>query len=333
MAARKVEDVDYIQFLIAAQTAFSCVEAAACQPKQTDPAAHDAYTRLLLRQPPDTEALWREVEPLVDRRRGLLVVDDSTLDKPYGKKIELAHWHWSGKHHRVVWGINLQTLLWTDGDALLPCDFRLYDKPADALTKNDHFRQMVKRAQERQFAPSLVAFDSWYSSLENLKAVRAAGWEWLTQFKSNRTVNPDRGGNVALSTLEIPAGGRVVHLRGYGMVRVFRTVSKDGDAEHWATSRLEMTQEERKEWASQAFGIETYHRGIKQCCGVEKCQARKKKAQRGHILLSLRAYVRLEVNYLRQQQTWYAAKKEIIRDAIRDYLATPRYVLSPNSTA
>ena len=40
--------------------------------------------------------------------------------------------HRSGKHHRVVEGINLTTLLWTelwtDGDALIPTDFRLYDK-------------------------------------------------------------------------------------------------------------------------------------------------------------------------------------------------------------
>ena len=36
--------------------------------------------------------------------------------------------HWSGKHHRVVQGINLTSLLWTDGEALIPTDFRLYDK-------------------------------------------------------------------------------------------------------------------------------------------------------------------------------------------------------------
>ena len=44
-----------------------------------------AYTRLLTRLPPDTAALWQEVEPLIDKRRGLLVVDDTTLDKPYAQ--------------------------------------------------------------------------------------------------------------------------------------------------------------------------------------------------------------------------------------------------------
>ena len=64
-----------------------------------------------------------------------------------------------------------------------------------------------------------------------------------------------------------------MHLKGYGFVRVFRTVAHDGDAEYWATSHLSMTEAERREWARQAFGIEVYHRGIKQCCGIEKCQA------------------------------------------------------------
>jgi len=42
----------------------------------------------------------------------VLVVDDSTLDKPYAHKTELVHRHWSGKHHAVVSGINLITLVW-----------------------------------------------------------------------------------------------------------------------------------------------------------------------------------------------------------------------------
>lgn len=43
-------------------------------------------------------------------------INDSTLDKPYAKKIELVARHRSGKHREVVEGINLITLLWTDGD-------------------------------------------------------------------------------------------------------------------------------------------------------------------------------------------------------------------------
>ena len=131
------------------------------------------------------------------------------------------------------------------------------------LTKNDHFRRMLEAAEGRGFQPRWVLFDSWYTSLENLKAIRDKGWFWLSQLRSNRRVNPEGGGNSPLATVAIPQEGRQVHLRGYGFIRVFRTVSKDGDVEHWATNDLEMTEQQRESLARQAWGIETYHRGLK----------------------------------------------------------------------
>lgn len=70
----KADELDYIHFLIAAQKIFTCTEAARCQPNHLDPPAHDAFTRLLSREPPDTEALWEEAKTLVAPEHGLLVV-------------------------------------------------------------------------------------------------------------------------------------------------------------------------------------------------------------------------------------------------------------------
>ena len=84
------DDLDYIHFLIAAQRVFTCTEAARCQPQAEDAPAHDAFTRLLQRQPFNTEALWQEAKAFVDRKRGLLVLEDTTLDKPYAKKMDLV---------------------------------------------------------------------------------------------------------------------------------------------------------------------------------------------------------------------------------------------------
>lgn len=57
----------------------SCTKAARTDKRSI---AHDAYTRLLGRLEPEPEALWAEVERLVDLTSGCPVVDDSTLDKP-----------------------------------------------------------------------------------------------------------------------------------------------------------------------------------------------------------------------------------------------------------
>ncbi len=324
----KVADVDYIQFLLAATTAFSCVEAAQTHGVPDETPAHDAFTRLLSRQPPDTEALWQETQPFVDASGGLLVLDDSTLDKPHARHMALVHKHWSGKHHKSVLGINLITLLWTDGGAKLPIDCRLSNAPVDGVDKNQHFRHMLQTAKLRGFTPTYVCFDSWYSGLDNLKAIRSHGWHWLTRFKSNRAVDPDGTGNRQIYLLSIAAEGRIVHLRGYGMVKVFVTLDPDQeDARFWATSDLTMTEPTRQQTAREALAIEEYHRGLKQCCAVERCQARSERAQRNHILWALRAFVRLEWQRLQTGRSWYESKKRLVREAIRAYRAKPTLML------
>jgi putative transposase len=79
------------------------------------------------------------------------------------------------------------------------------------------------------------------------------------------------------------------------------------------------------------WGIEVYHRGIKQCCGIEKAQARTERSQRAHILLSLRAFLRLEVNRLVRAVSWHEAKFSIVRAAISAFLAHPTIGLLPTA--
>jgi hypothetical protein len=327
MNPAKCSEQDYINFLVAAQRVFSAVEAARSHPDGERKPAHDAYTRLLQRLPPDSEALWAEVQGCIEVSKGMLVIDDTTLDKPYASQMALVTRHWSGKQHAVVQGINLISLVWTDGDAAFPCDFRLYNKANDGLSKNDHFRALLETAQARGFVPSLVAFDSWYSSLENLKLVREFAWDWLTRLKSNRQVSLRAGDQQAVSDLDIPSMGLVVHLRGYGLVKLFRTVDPHGNAEHWATNRLSMTEAQREVLSSRAWLIETYHRALKQFTGVEAGQFRLERSQRNHIGLALRAYVRLEFHRWRSRLAIFDAKLNIIRDAIRLYLAHPKFLL------
>ena len=324
----KCQDTNYIDFLIASPKSFSCTEAAKVQPESQDAPAHDAFTRLLRRLEPDPETLWAEARPLVSLEGGLLVLDDSTLDKPYAHKIDLVSRHWSGKHHAVVRGINLTTLLWTDGDRHIPCDYRIYDHEHDGLTKNDHFRNMLRAAKSRGLAPDCVAFDGWYSALENLKLIRGLNWHWLTRLKINRRVNLDRQGNKAVGETAIEAAGTIVHLEGYGLIRVFRIVSRDGDTEHWATDDLAMDELTRLVLAERTWAIENYHRGLKQCCGVERCQARVGRAQRNHIGMAIRAFLRLERHFYATGVSWYEAKAQIIRGAVRAYIAQPLYKLS-----
>jgi putative transposase len=228
----------------------------------------------------------------------------------------------------VVQGINLVSLIWCDDTHAVPCDYRLFDAPNDGLSKNDHLRAMVLKAVERGFRPELVCFDGWYSSLENLKLLRSLGLPWLTRLKGNRLVNPDGAGNRPLHDCEISTAGTRVHLKGYGFILVFRIATPDGDMEYWATSELGMTPGERERRANQIWTIETYHRDLKQFCGVERCAARSARAQRNHIGWGLRSYLRMIWHELCTGASRFETKLSIIRPAIQQFLTHPNAILA-----
>jgi putative transposase len=138
-------------------------------------------------------------------------------------------------------------------------------------------------------------------------------------------------GLAAISQIAIGAEGSLVQLPGYGLIRVFKIVARDGDIEYWATNDLQMSELTRIKYANYAWTIENYHRGIKQFCNLERAQVRAGRAQRNHIGLALRAFLRLEVHCYHKGISWFEAKTSIIREAVRSYLAKPLYTLNPTA--
>ena len=138
-------------------------------------------------------------------------------------------------------------------------------------------------------------------------------------------MNPDRAGDRPVADCEVAATGTVVHLRGYGMVKVFRIAATNGTAEHWATDDLAMDDLTRLRLADASWRIEEYHRGLKQVTNVERCQCRAGRAQRGYIGLALRVFVVVERHCFRTGVNWLTAKWDITREAVRAYRANPVY--------
>jgi len=127
----------------------------------------------------------------------------------------------------------------------------------------------------------------------NLKLLRSLKWHWLTQLKSNREVSLDRSGNRAISEIFIPPQGCLVHLKGYGWIKVFRTVDKKGDAN---------TGDQPPEYdpCGSRFSCLDACRlrfiiVVSNSYRIERGQYRLEVSQRNHIGLAIRAFVRLEV--------------------------------------
>ena len=148
----------------------------------------------------------------------------------------------------------------------------------------------------------------------------------MTRLEADRLVNSDNTSNRSLASVNLASTGTVVHLKGYGFIKVFKIVVTENHIEYWATNDLQMNDLTRLKFTQFSWMIETYHRGIKQFCGIERCQARSATAQRNHIELALRAFLRLEFHSFVKGISWFEAKTSIIRDAVRAYLAHPVYV-------
>jgi len=324
LVKRKCSKESYCQFLIATQNNFTATNFASL----TDSLSHDSISRFLSRTKLTPKVLWEYSKPFVSLTSGYLICDDSVLDHPYGKEIGLAKWQYSGTHHDVVFGIGLTTLLWTGGnekDEHIPVDFRIYAKDEDGFTKLDHFRDMLKTAKIRGFNPELVLMDGFYASLNCLKLIREYSWIFVTRLKSNRLVStaPGKENRHPLTEIEIPEEGKILHLKGFGMVKVFLIDFQNGNKEYIGTNDLTLSLKDARRAGAQRWKIEEYHRGLKQTVGIEMCQSRTKRAQRTHIFCSILSFLALEKKRLEENISWYEAKRKIISDCLFSYLKSP----------
>ena len=82
----KCTNEDYINFIIAIPRGVTATELDCVAPDTTNDVVHDAFTRLLQRLEPDSNTLLEEAKTQIEFSSGLLVLDDSTLDKPYSPR-------------------------------------------------------------------------------------------------------------------------------------------------------------------------------------------------------------------------------------------------------
>lgn len=314
MSRHKCTQELYKSFLQASSIRYSGLALSEVSPLEI---SHDAISRWLSEKHFRPRDLWLLAKDQINSSEPcLLIADDTVLAKTRSRKIELVNYQYSGNAHDVILGIGLVNLLWhgLESEASIPIDYRVYDKETDGKTKNTHFTEMLSLAKSRGLEPDAVVVDTWYSSLDNLKAIRSHGWVWVAPLRKNRIVNRQ----VQLETLDIPEEGLSIHLRGYGWVSVFKFVAKNGRIDYVATNMENPTRPNIKGIIKARWSVEIYHREVKQTCGIERCQARTGRAQRNHIFLAIAAWFEQYKIRLQNEKTLYQQKWEMIREVIRE---------------
>ena len=125
--------------------------------------SHDDVTRFLSQLDSGSKALWEQVKPAVravekeldKKEAGLLVLDDSIIEKAYTDENGLVTVHYEPSQDRYVKGINLVSALLVLGTVVLPVAYELVVKTLrceikdrkqvwkSERTKNEMFRDMV----------------------------------------------------------------------------------------------------------------------------------------------------------------------------------------------
>ena len=311
----------YVSFILSTPESPSC-----CGLGEVMNISHDSVNRFLLREDYTPYDLFNEIRADLNLKGGTVSVDDTVLDKPYSHLMAFVGHFWSGKHHRVVKGINLITLYYTDPqDKHQPINYRIYDK-LENKTKNDYFQEMLTEVFTWGLAPAFVTGDSWYSSLNNLKMIKNHHPGFLFALESNRLVSIEKGQWSPVQQLTIPADGLCARLRGFGTVKVFRTWLKN-QPRHYA---LYQSNDDR--WGAfnhaaflklhdQHWQIEQYHRTLKQVCHVEHFQVRQPKAIRNHLFAAIYGYVQLQrLRVTEVIRNCYRLRRYLFNEVIAEFI-------------
>jgi hypothetical protein len=302
----------YVNFLKITSQRYSAFSLSEVSPVEL---SHDAVSSWLVNTKFQPKNIWTEAKDVVLGSSGVIIIDETVISKTRSNKIELVHWLYSGNEHDVIKGIGVLNFLWNNlnnPNVTIPFDYRIYEPIQDGKTKNDHLRETLILAKKRGVIPEAVIADSWFSSLDNLKLIRDLGWVWVMGLRKNRKVNK----NENLENLVIPEEGLKIHLRGYGWIYVFKFVAKNGRIDFIGTNLDYPTSKQIKNFVGMRWSIETFHRELKQTCGLEDCQARSSRSQRNHIGLSIlcwmkRANQRSIDNLSFYNQSWNTVKPSI----------------------
>lgn len=320
----------YIQYLISTPVNYTCTHLA----DHLDGTSHDAINDYLRRGKVTARDLWTLAEPLIENGpEAYLIVDDSVQEKPHSRVIDLVKRQYSGNVHGLVRGIGVVNLVHSVREDYHPIDFRVYAPQMDGLTKNDHFRDLLRRAyQEKGIQAQTILFDCWYAAAENLKFIHRLGKVFVTTLKANRLVSLKPGdGYFHLQDLEWTPEqlrqGRTVKLKEVPFkVQLFKVVASNGGIDWVVTNRspgsidTQVVQQENKvRWR-----IEQLHRELKQLTGIEKCQCRKQRAQRTHMACCYQAWFSLKVRAKQLKTTLYHVKQSLWSHYLHNELQHPQ---------
>lgn len=304
---------------------------------------HDAVTDLLNRLQGDNRTLWQHVKPLIRQIQetdGVLLTDDSIAHKPHSDENGLVTTHYDHTSGQYARGINFVSLLYQTTKGQCPLSFEPVIKTHQCelktrktvwrseRTKHQMFQDMVRQAHQNAVPFRYVLADSWYTNSDNINLVLSLKHHYLGAVKSNLEValsKHDRanGKFVKISTLKLQPGTILtVFIRSVATpVAICGDIfpNKDGSVGELLllTTDVTMTYQQLLTTYQKRWGIEEYHKSLKQNASLERSPTRTHRTQSNHLFASICAYVKLERLRLSAGSSHFALKGRLYLKALQ----------------
>jgi hypothetical protein len=315
-----------------------------------DSYSHDQITRLLSGSDFSSRDLWHMVKPLVrihQQSDACLIFDDTIIEKPYTDENELVTWHYDHSKGRTLKGIGLLTGFYHAQSAQhslplrTPVIYELIRKPIEyceiktrkhkrmaKVTKNELLRQMILQCIRNELPFRYVLADSWFASTENMEFIHEKRKTFIFDLKSNRLAATSeearkKGQWTAISEMDLPEMQPVqVWLKDLGIPVsiVKQTFKNEGGSEgvrYLVTNDLGLSAEEISTTYQKRWGVEEYHKSIKQNAAAAKSPTKTVKTQANHLFASLLAYVKFEKMKFADKTNHFALKSKLYMVAVK----------------
>jgi hypothetical protein len=307
--------------------------------------SHDKITRFLNTSYFDSTSVWQAAKPLVREYQsaedGVLIVDDSIVEKAHTDENPMICWHYDHALGRMVKGINFLSLLYSSGELSVPINVHVIEKTVEYTnesgetkykspqTKNQITQQMVRETKRQHVPWRYLLADNWFSSHQMMNFIAEQDKHYIFALKSNRTValsESDRRNGIFHRVDEIayPEDGKPlqVYIRKVAhpvvLVRQIFTNKDESQGIRYLVSndttldRETLTTIYKKRWK-----VEEYHKSVKQHTAIAGSPTKTAATQANHVFAAFIAYIKLETIKLRSGLNHFAVKSIIMGAATK----------------
>jgi hypothetical protein len=315
--------------------------------------SHDRISRMLGNRQFTQKEYWHAIKPIVRRietPRGIIKIDDTIEEKPHSTENEIICWHWDHSKDRSIKGINILNFVYQpdiDMGFSIPIAYEIIHKTESYLdsktgkikrrsaeSKNDLVRRrlrIIHQYNKVQF--QTLVWDSWFSSNENMAFThKELKKDFVGAIKSNRKAalsleDKQQGKFKSIAELCVQKDQtHIVWLKGLDFpVLIAKQVFKNKDLSlgelFLVSNNTNYTAPKLFSTYNKRWGIEDFHRSIKQNVGLEKSPTKMEISQSNHIFAAMLAWIKLEILSRKEQMNHYAFKSKLYLKALKTAFA------------